>query len=141
MKNYLVRNQEICNLRKQGVTYAAISRKYEISSAMVAIICIKGERNEIIDEQTMKTASHILSYPRGSKELLDLNLINLGFTTRTINGLNNGALITVKDLLCKTEFQLLEIPNFGRKSLNEIKDTLLYMGFQLSPICKIEIRD
>ena len=38
---------------------------------------------------------------------------------------------TIRDLVLKTEGELLRMPNFGRKSLNEIKENLSLMGLRL----------
>ena len=35
---------------------------------------------------------------------------------------------TIKDLVQKTELEMLKLPNFGKKSLNEIKNVLTSMG-------------
>ena len=43
----------------------------------------------------------------------------------------NGELRYVGELVQKTELDLLQIKNFGRKSLNEIKEVLHAMGFEL----------
>jgi len=46
------------------------------------------------------------------------------FTSRTLNALKNFGITTVGELVSKTEVELLLLPNFGRKSLNEIKEAL-----------------
>ena len=50
---------------------------------------------------------------------------------RSANCLKNESIITVGDLVQKTEAEMLRTPNFGRKSLNEIKDVLSSMGLRL----------
>jgi DNA-directed RNA polymerase alpha subunit len=46
------------------------------------------------------------------------------FTTRIFNALEFGNITTVGELASKTEGELLNLPNFGMKSLNEIKEAL-----------------
>jgi DNA-directed RNA polymerase alpha subunit len=53
------------------------------------------------------------------------------FSVRTSNCLKNDAIIYVGDLVQKTEAELLRTPNFGRSSLNEIKETLAQIGLRL----------
>lgn len=55
----------------------------------------------------------------------------LPLSLRAANCLNNGNIVYIGDLLQKTEAEMLRTPNFGRKSLNEIKDVLVDMGLHL----------
>jgi hypothetical protein len=55
----------------------------------------------------------------------------LPLSIRSANCLNNDNIIYVGDLVQKTEAEMLRTPNFGRRSLNEIKDVLAQMGLQL----------
>ena len=50
---------------------------------------------------------------------------------RSANCLKNDNIIYIGDLVQKTEADMLRTPNFGRKSLNEIKEVLSQMGLQL----------
>src|SRR3984893_14127562 len=58
-------------------------------------------------------------------------LDDLNFSLRTGNGLKNDNIVRIGDLVQKTEGEMLRIPNFGRKSLNEIKEVLSQMGLHL----------
>ena len=55
----------------------------------------------------------------------------LELSVRSANGLKNDNLIYIGDLVQKTEAEMLRTPNFGRKSLNEIKEVLSSMGLRL----------
>ncbi len=50
---------------------------------------------------------------------------------RSANCLKNDNIVYIGDLVQKTEAEMLRTPNFGRKSLNEIKEVLANMGLHL----------
>ena len=56
----------------------------------------------------------------------------LELSVRSANCLKNDNVIYIGDLVQKTEAEMLRTPNFGRKSLNEIKEVLSQMGLHLS---------
>jgi DNA-directed RNA polymerase subunit alpha len=58
-----------------------------------------------------------------------------GLSVRALNGLLNGDVLTIDILICKTDAELLMVPNFGKKSLNEVKSALATHGLSLFP-CK-----
>ncbi len=55
----------------------------------------------------------------------------LELSVRSANCLKNDNIIYIGDLVQKTEAEMLRTPNFGRKSLNEIKEVLQSMGLRL----------
>ncbi len=55
----------------------------------------------------------------------------LELSVRSANCLKNDNIIYLGDLVQKTEAEMLRTPNFGRKSLNEIKEVLASMGLRL----------
>ena len=55
----------------------------------------------------------------------------LELSVRSANCLKNDNIIYIGDLIQKTEAEMLRTPNFGRKSLNEIKEVLAQMGLHL----------
>jgi DNA-directed RNA polymerase subunit alpha len=55
----------------------------------------------------------------------------LELSVRSANCLKNDNIIYIGDLVQKTEQEMLRTPNFGRKSLNEIKEVLSTMGLHL----------
>ena len=59
----------------------------------------------------------------------------LELSVRSMNCLKNDNIIYIGDLVQKTEGEMLRTPNFGRKSLNEIKEVLsgmsLYLGMEI----------
>jgi DNA-directed RNA polymerase subunit alpha len=62
---------------------------------------------------------------------LAMSLAELKLSVRAMNCLESENIHTVKDLVQKTEDQLLEVRNFGDTTLNEVKDKLTEMGLYL----------
>ncbi len=77
------------------------------------------------------------SYAEKEESLLPFNrallrkVDELELSVRSANCLKNDNLIYIGDLVQKTEAEMLRTPNFGRKSLNEIKEVLGQMGLNL----------
>lgn len=65
------------------------------------------------------------------EEDLDMPIEHLELSVRAYNCLRNADVKTLRELLQKSERELLMTRNFGRKSLNEIKEILSAMGLQL----------
>ena len=55
----------------------------------------------------------------------------LELSVRSANCLKNDNIVYIGDLIQKTEAEMLRTPNFGRKSLNEIKEVLANLGLHL----------
>ena len=55
----------------------------------------------------------------------------LELSVRSANCLKNDNIVYIGDLIRKSEAEMLRTPNFGRKSLNEIKEVLAQMGLHL----------
>ncbi len=64
-------------------------------------------------------------------EVLNRSVEELELSVRSYNCLKNANIQTIGELIQKTESEMLRTKNFGRKSLNEIKDILTGMGLSL----------
>ena len=62
---------------------------------------------------------------------LDRKIDELELSSRVMNGLKNDGIDTIGDLVKLTEGEFLRTPNFGRKSLNEIREILSGMSLKL----------
>ena len=65
------------------------------------------------------------------KKLLNMSVNEIELSVRAANCLNNANITTVGQLAQKTEAEMLKYRNFGKKSLNEIKDKLTQLGLSL----------
>lgn len=65
------------------------------------------------------------------KKLLNMSVNEIELSVRAANCLNNANITTVGQLAMKTEAEMLKYRNFGKKSLNEIKDKLTALGLSL----------
>jgi DNA-directed RNA polymerase subunit alpha len=65
------------------------------------------------------------------KKLLNMSVNEIELSVRAANCLNNANITTVGQLAMKTEQEMLKYRNFGKKSLNEIKEKLAALGLTL----------
>jgi len=77
-------------------------------------------------EKTQDTVPELAFNPALLKKVDELEL-----SVRSANCLKNDNIVYIGDLIQKTEAEMLRTPNFGRKSLNEIKEVLAQMGLHL----------
>ncbi|HTQ86219.1 MAG TPA: DNA-directed RNA polymerase subunit alpha [Candidatus Solibacter sp.] len=71
------------------------------------------------------------SFADSRLEHLDRSVEELELSVRSYNCLKNANIQTIRELVMKTENEMLKTKNFGRKSLNEIKEILTRMGLSL----------
>jgi DNA-directed RNA polymerase subunit alpha len=64
-------------------------------------------------------------------KLLNMSVNEIELSVRATNCLNNANILTVGQLALKSEGEMLKFRNFGKKSLNEIKDKLHELGLSL----------
>jgi DNA-directed RNA polymerase subunit alpha len=65
------------------------------------------------------------------RKLLNMSVNEIELSVRAANCLNNANITTVGQLAMKTEAEMLKYRNFGKKSLNEIKEKLAGLGLSL----------
>ena len=81
---------------------------------------------EPVKEAAQDTMPELAFNPALLKKVDELEL-----SVRSANCLKNDNIVYIGDLIQKTEAEMLRTPNFGRKSLNEIKEVLAQMGLHL----------
>ena len=78
-------------------------------------------------DQTPADEAEDLPFSRNLLRKVD----ELELSVRSANCLKNDNIVYIGDLVLKTEYEMLRTPNFGRKSLNEIKEVLKGMSLEL----------
>ena len=73
------------------------------------------------------------------KKLLNMSVNEIELSVRAANCLNNANITTVGQLALKTEAEMLKYRNFGKKSLNEIKDKLSSLSLALGMNIEAEL--
>jgi DNA-directed RNA polymerase subunit alpha len=81
------------------------------------------------EPKTSQAAEEIDQIPFNRNLLRKVDELEL--SVRSANCLKNDNIVYIGDLCLKTEPEMLRTPNFGRKSLNEIKEVLQGMGLEL----------
>ena len=82
------------------------------------------------EEPSTRAEEVLPAEPAFNKNLLR-KVDELELSVRSANCLKNDNIIYIGDLVQKSEQEMLRTPNFGRKSLNEIKEVLAQMGLEL----------
>jgi len=91
------------------------------------------EFEEVVDKQDEEKSK--------MKKLLNMSVNEIELSVRAANCLNNANITTVGQLAMKTEAEMLKYRNFGKKSLNEIKDKLAALGLSLGMNIEPELLD
>ena len=85
---------------------------------------ILAELNEIADETGLMTSK--VEDP--SLKILETSIDDLDFSVRAYNCLKRAGILTLRDLVDKTENEMMKIRNLGKKSLKEVIDKVKEMG-------------
>jgi DNA-directed RNA polymerase subunit alpha len=91
------------------------------------------EFEEVVDKQDEEKTK--------LKKLLNMSVNEIELSVRAANCLNNANITTVGQLAMKTESEMLKYRNFGKKSLNEIKEKLSALGLTLGMNFEQELLD
>ncbi|MCQ2396969.1 MAG: DNA-directed RNA polymerase subunit alpha [Lentisphaeria bacterium] len=89
---------------------------------------------EVFEFGDAENASSVIKLNEDERKLvekLSANISTLGLSVRSVNCLNQDNIHFVGELVQKTEGQMMKCRNFGRVSLNEIRDKLQEMGLSL----------
>lgn len=90
-----------------------------------------------IHERAQFGAIHLsMEFASSNYPILDFKIKNVGFGVQALNGLESIGIVTLRDLIIRSEAELLTIKHFGRISLREVKEILASFGLALrgSPV-------
>jgi DNA-directed RNA polymerase subunit alpha len=104
---------------EDAVAYAARI----LQDQLAVFVNFEEPRKEVAEQ---KQAAELPFNPALLKKVDELEL-----SVRSANCLKNDNIVYIGDLIQKSEAEMLRTPNFGRKSLNEIKEVLAQMGLHL----------
>jgi len=129
-------------------TFSGIGKKHGISGQTVKIIVTQGIREMKRQMALLDSAKRILSEARSlnqkTQRIFDVIACDVGeqskvylvsdmdLSHRTLHCLRNEGITYISQLENLSEGDLLRWPNFGRKSLNELKEQMALLGFTLA---------
>lgn len=87
--------------------------------------------NKAIEVEFEMGEQRISAEQQRLKKILNMSVNEIELSVRAANCLNNANITTVGQLAMKTEQEMLKYRNFGKKSLQEIKDKLAALGLSL----------
>jgi DNA-directed RNA polymerase subunit alpha len=97
------------------------------------------QKEPVIEDAPRPTHTH----DKKSEGEFNLNLLKsvdeIELTVRSHNCLKNADIKYIYELVQKTEYEMLRTKNFGRKSLNELKEILLSMGLDFNTRVDMDI--
>lgn len=111
----------------------AIAQAAKIVKDQMFIFINFEEKPEEVEEEVDREAERMYENLKRSVEELELSV-------RSYNCLKNADIKTIGELVQKTEAEMLKTKNFGRKSLNEIKEILSEMGLSFGMKLDLEGR-
>lgn len=77
----------------------------------------------------------------GDRDPLDVRVEELEFSVRALNCFFDEGIRTLRDLVTKSESELLRISSFGRKSLYDVKELLGLLGLELRKTTPLSIEE
>ena len=108
----------------------AITQAANILNGHISLFSLVQEEESLSAEETVKAERNENSVDLN--ENLFKSVDELELSVRASNCLKNADIRTIADLVQKTENEMLRGKNFGRKSLNEIKEILVSMGLHFN---------
>lgn len=84
--------------------------------------------NDLVSEIRVITGNTYVAFSTLNPAPLETSIATLKLTTRTHHCLSFENISTIGELVTKGRMNILKIPNFGRKSLNELVDALKEVG-------------
>ncbi len=131
--SYKVENSRVGQVTDYDKLFLTIETNGTITPEMSVALAARILQDQL---QTFISFEEVKENEEAEEEILkfDRNLLRkvdeLELSVRSQNCLKNDNIVYIGDLVRKTESEMLKTPNFGRKSLNEIKEVLASMGLR-----------
>jgi len=109
-------------------TNGAISPREAVAEAARII---QDQLTVFSDFTSAEDAGGAVAAPADLNEIFSQSIENLDVSVRSLNCLRGGEILRIGDLVRRSESEMMHMPNFGRKSLVEIKEALESMGLSL----------
>lgn len=122
------RNSALFRLWMEGDGFRAIGLDASLSGCRVGQIIHKIARQAL----WLERRDQVMAVPPTPETILDY----LVFSTRSANAMETAGILTLAMLATKTEAEVLRIPNFGRKSLKEMRAMLASVGMKFAEAVK-----
>ena len=126
-----------------SIDYDNLTMEIETNGSVASDDCLAFAARILQDQLSLfvnfDEPKEVVVQPTQSEPEFNKNLLRrvdeLELSVRSMNCLKNDNIIYIGDLVQKTEGEMLRTPNFGRKSLNEIKEVIsgmsLYLGIEI----------
>ena len=126
-----------------SIDYDKLTMEIETNGSVASDGCLAFAARILQDQLSLfvnfDEPKEVVVQPTQSEPEFNKNLLRrvdeLELSVRSMNCLKNDNIIYIGDLVQKTEGEMLRTPNFGRKSLNEIKEVIsgmsLYLGIEI----------
>ena len=126
-----------------SIDYDKLTMEIETNGSVASDDCLAFAARILQDQLSLfvnfDEPKEVVAQPTQSEPEFNKNLLRrvdeLELSVRSMNCLKNDNIIYIGDLVQKTEGEMLRTPNFGRKSLNEIKEVIsgmsLYLGMEI----------
>jgi len=131
--DYIVKNARVgqrTDLDKLIITIKTDGTIDSTGALKKAIEKVQDSISNMVNMDYIKSRMNVKEEPKEDPFLLE-SVEGLDLTVRSANCLRAEKLYYIRDLIQKTESELMKTPNFGRKSLNEIKEKLEKRGYSL----------
>jgi DNA-directed RNA polymerase subunit alpha len=131
--SYRIENSRVGQVTDYDKLYLDIETNGTVTPEMSVALAARILQDQL---QTFISFEEVKEHNDIEEEVLrfDKNLLRkvdeLELSVRSQNCLKNDNIVYIGDLVRKTEGEMLKTPNFGRKSLNEIKEVLASMGLR-----------
>ena len=134
--SYNVENARVAQKTDLDKLILDIQTDGSVKPAEALTVCaqkIQKQMSSIVDEEALEERLYVEEEPQIDPFLLK-TVEELDLTVRSANCLKSENLRYIGELVQRTESELMKTPNFGKKSLNEIKEKLSSFGYSLGTI-------